>query len=107
MLHVGMNIQDKPKLFSEAARVMRSGSLFGVYDVMRTADGELAYPLPWATAPEANAVAAPEQYRSALQPAGFEVLSERNRRDFALAYFKQLQSKMSAADGPGPLACTR
>lgn len=103
MLHVGMNIEDKSKLCSEAARVMRPGSLFGVYDVMRTEDGELNYPLPWATTHESNAVAGPEQYRNALQSAGFEILSERNRRDFALAYFHQLQSKMSAADRPAPL----
>lgn len=103
MLHVGMNIEDKSKLFSEAARIMRSGSLFGVYDVMRTGDGELNYPLPWATTRESNAVARLEQYRTALQSAGFEILSERNRRDFALAYFNQLQPKMSATDGPPPL----
>jgi ubiquinone/menaquinone biosynthesis C-methylase UbiE len=103
MLHVGMNIEDKSKLFSEAARIMRSGSLFGIYDVMRTGDGELNYPLPWATTRESNAVARLEQYRTALQSAGFEILSERNRKDFALAYFNQLQPKMSATDGPPPL----
>ena len=103
MLHVGMNIEDKARLFSEAARVMRPGSRFGVYDVMRTADGELSYPVPWATTRDSNAVAEPEQYRDALATAGFEILSERNRRDFALAYFKQLQSRASAATGPGPL----
>jgi ubiquinone/menaquinone biosynthesis C-methylase UbiE len=103
MLHVGMNIEDKSKLFSEAARIMRSGSLFGIYDVMRTGDGELNYPIPWATTRESNAVARLEQYRTALQSAGFEILSERNRRDFALAYFNQLQPKVSATDSPPPL----
>lgn len=103
MLHVGMNIEDKTKLCSEVARVLRTGSPFGVYDVMQTADGELAYPLPWATTCETNAIAEPELYRNALQSAGFEILSERNRRDFALAYFHQLQSNMSASDGPQPL----
>jgi ubiquinone/menaquinone biosynthesis C-methylase UbiE len=103
MLHVGMNIEDKSSLFSEAARVMRSGARFGVYDVMRTGDGELSYPLPWATTHEANAAARPDQYRSALQSAGFEILSERNRSGFALAYFNQLRSMMSAADRLPPL----
>jgi ubiquinone/menaquinone biosynthesis C-methylase UbiE len=103
LLHVGMNIEDKVKLFAEAARVLRPGSRFGVYDVMRTGDGALAYPLPWATTSECNAVAEPEQYRCALTSAGFEILSERNRREFALTYFNQIRSKMSAAHGPGPL----
>jgi ubiquinone/menaquinone biosynthesis C-methylase UbiE len=48
MLHVGMNIEDKEKLASEVARVLRPGSVFGIYDVMRTGPGELAYPVPWA-----------------------------------------------------------
>jgi ubiquinone/menaquinone biosynthesis C-methylase UbiE len=103
MLHVGMNIHDKATLCSEAARTLRSGSLFGVYDVMRTADGELSYPLPWATTPDSNAITGPEQYKHALKSAGFEIISERNRRDFALAYFKLQQENLSTPDGPGPL----
>ncbi len=102
MLHVGMNIEDKDKLFSEAARVMRSGARFGVYDVMRAADGELGYPLPWASDPQSNALAWMEQYRSALISAGFEILAERSRKEFALAYFKEQRSKM-ASDRPTPL----
>jgi ubiquinone/menaquinone biosynthesis C-methylase UbiE len=103
MLHVGMNIPDKTKLFAEAARVMRPGARFGVYDVMRTADGELGYPLPWATGPESNALAWREDYLTALQAAGFEILAERNRRDVALAYFAAQQKKTNAPQKPEPL----
>jgi SAM-dependent methyltransferase len=103
MLHAGMNIADKVRLCSEVSRVLKSGSLFAVYDVMRTGDGDLTYPVPWATTPDTNAVAEPEQYRSGLRSAGFEILRERNRRDFALAYFNQMQLRMSAPGGPAPL----
>jgi ubiquinone/menaquinone biosynthesis C-methylase UbiE len=48
MLHVGMNIEDKEKLAGEVARVLRPGSVFGIYDVMRTGPGDLAFPVPWA-----------------------------------------------------------
>ena len=97
MLHVGMNIVDKSAVFSEAARVLRAGASLGVYDVMRTGEGELAYPLPWASTPETNAIAAPAQYREALSAAGFEFISERNRRDVALNYFAQ--QRANAATG--------
>jgi ubiquinone/menaquinone biosynthesis C-methylase UbiE len=103
MIHVGMNIDDKESLCVEVSRVLRPGSRFAIYDVMRTADGELSYPLPWATTPASSAVAAVERYRQALQRAGFEILSERNRRDFALAYFSDLKSRTPAAGGPTPL----
>jgi ubiquinone/menaquinone biosynthesis C-methylase UbiE len=103
MLHVGMNIDDKARLCSEIGRVMRPNTLFGIYDVMRVGDGELAYPVPWATTAAASAVAEPGQYRRALQAAGFAVIAERNRRDFALAFFEQLRAKTAAEGGPPPL----
>jgi ubiquinone/menaquinone biosynthesis C-methylase UbiE len=103
MLHVGMNIEDKEKLAQEVARGLRPGSRFGIYDVMRTGPGDLAYPVPWAAMAELSAVAEPDEYRSALQAAGFAVTAERNRRDFALAFFTELRAKTAAAGGPPPL----
>jgi len=41
--------------------------------------------------------------RAALQAAGFSVVAERNRRDFALAFFDQLRPRAAAAGGPPPL----
>jgi ubiquinone/menaquinone biosynthesis C-methylase UbiE len=103
MLHVGMNIDDKAKLCSEVSRVLRPNSLFGIYDVMRIGDGELTYPVPWATTAASSALAKPAQYREALEKAGFAVVAERNRRDFALAFFDQLRARTAAAGGPPPL----
>jgi ubiquinone/menaquinone biosynthesis C-methylase UbiE len=103
MLHVGMNIEDKEKLAGEVARVLRPGSVFGIYDVMRTGSGDLAFPVPWATTAGLSAVADSNRYKSALQKAGFNILAERNRRDFALAFFADLRAKTAAAGGPPPL----
>jgi SAM-dependent methyltransferase len=103
MLHVGMNIEDKEKLAFEVMRVLRPQSLFGIYDVMRTGAGDLAYPVPWATTADLSAVAEPEQYKKALQKAGFTVIAERNRRNFALAFFADLRARAAAAGGPPPL----
>ena len=104
MLHVGMNIEDKEKLAVEVGRVLRPGSLFGIYDVMRAAPGDLAYPVPWATNPGLNALAEPQRYKKALQAAGFAVTAERHRRDFALAFFAELRTRNAAAGGPPPLS---
>ena len=103
MMHVGMNIDDKAQLFSEIYRVLRSGTCFGVYDVMRQNDGELAYPVPWATDSSTSSLATPDKYKQALADAGFEVTSENNRRDFALDFFMKLRAKTEANDGPPPL----
>jgi len=103
MLHVGMNIEDKARLFSEIYRVLRPGARFGVYDVMRIQEGELTYPVPWAADKSTSELATPEQYKQALDDAGFAVSAENNRRDFALEFFKQLRAKVEAAGGPPPL----
>jgi ubiquinone/menaquinone biosynthesis C-methylase UbiE len=103
MLHVGMNIENKEKMACEVARVLRPGTNFGVYDVMRTGPGDLAYPVPWATTADLSAVAEPERYKEALQKSGFAIIAERNRRDFALTFFAELRAKTSAAGGPPPL----
>jgi ubiquinone/menaquinone biosynthesis C-methylase UbiE len=103
MLHVGMNIDDKASLFSEIFRVLKTGSSFGVYDVMRQKDGELIYPVPWATENSTSKLSTPVQYKEALSDAGFEVSKENNRRDFALEFFRQIRVKTEANGDPLPL----
>lgn len=104
MLHVGMNIADKETLAREAARVLRPGGLFAIYDVMATKDEPLTYPVPWAAHAGLSSLAPPEAYREALQLAGFEIVAERNRHAFAIAFFENLRAKMKDAGGPPALS---
>ncbi len=103
MLHVGMNIADKAGLFAQAARVVKPGGLFGVYDVMRLGEGALDFPVPWAAGPETSALAAPADYRAAFSAAGFDIIAERDRHGFAVDFFVAMQKKSAAAGGPPPL----
>jgi len=103
MLHVGMNIDDKETLCREAARVLRPGALFAIYDVMRLGEGAITFPVPWAAHEGLSSVATPDVYKEALQLAGFELVAERNRRDFAIAFFDAMRAKIEAAGGPPPL----
>ena len=103
MMHVGMNIPDKARLCAEVARVLKPGGTFGIYDIMKVGEGELAFPVPWAATEETSALAAPADYRAALEAAGFTVAAERNRRDFAIEFFAALRARTAAAGGPPPL----
>jgi ubiquinone/menaquinone biosynthesis C-methylase UbiE len=102
MLHVGMNIADKPALFKEVRRVLKPGARFGVYDIMHMAKGGLPYPMPWAMTPDTSFVEAPDHYRQALAKAGFTIELERSLRDLALKLNREMREK-AALDGPSPL----
>ncbi|WP_460452336.1 class I SAM-dependent methyltransferase [Alsobacter sp. SYSU BS001988] len=97
LLHVGMNVPDKAALFLEARRVLRDSGKFAVYDVMRTGDGELSFPVPWAETPDVSALASPEAYREAAEKAGFTLDSESNRRQIALEFFSRIQAQAAGS----------
>lgn len=103
MMHVGMNIADKPALFAEIRRVLRPGAVFAVYDIMKAGEDEPVFPLHWAAGPETSFVVTPAAYRNGLVAAGFEVRHERNRRELALQVFHQAQSRAMAGEGPPAL----
>jgi SAM-dependent methyltransferase len=100
LLHVGMNIADKARLFSEVRRVLKPGGVFGIYDQMREADGDLTFPVPWATVSETSFVETPERYKHLLTEAAFEVIWSRSCREDALASFNQ---QTAAQPGSGEL----
>jgi ubiquinone/menaquinone biosynthesis C-methylase UbiE len=103
MMHVGMNIKEKPTLFSEIYRVLRPGSYLGIYDVMQQEQGDLAFPVPWATNNSTSYLATPESYIRALNDAGFKLITQSNRREFAIDFFDSLRAKTAAKGGPPPL----
>lgn len=98
-IHVCMNIADKVGVFREVARVLKPGARFTIYDIMRSSDGPLAFPVPWAQTPDTSFVASLDDYRQGLQAAGFRIDHQRDRRQFAVEF---MQRRM-AQDASGPL----
>jgi ubiquinone/menaquinone biosynthesis C-methylase UbiE len=103
MMHVGMNVADKPALFAEIRRVLKPGSQFAIFDIMRTGNGELSFPVHWAPTAAQSFVASPQDYRAALEAAGFEIAKERDRGDFARTFFKEVAARNAESGGPPPL----
>ena len=99
LLHVGMNLPDKPRLFAEAARVLVPGGTFVVYDVMLFG-AHPEFPLPWATQPDASFLAAPEDYLAAAEAAGIRLTHRADRGPVAKAFFAEMQARMTASGPP-------
>jgi SAM-dependent methyltransferase len=97
LLHVGMNVADKPALVAGVARALAPGGRFAIFDVMRVSDGVLSYPMPWATDPANSHVESPENYQHHLTQGGFTVESVVDRTEMAMT------AAAAAAENPPPV----
>jgi SAM-dependent methyltransferase len=101
--HVAMNIADRPRLYGEVARVVRPGGDFAIYDVMKGSSEGMVFPVPWAETAETSFLVTAAEMRTLLGEAGFEVMHEEDRREFALEHHRTRLASISAAGGPPPL----
>ena len=100
MLHVGMNIADKPALFAEASRVLAPGGRFAVFDLMKRDGDPFDFPVPWATSPRDSHVVPPQVYRDAAASAGLMPIAEIDRTQYGIDFFT---SVMAMEGGPPPV----
>jgi SAM-dependent methyltransferase len=69
--HVQMNVADKPRLYSEARRVLRPGGRLALWDATAGPRQPLRFPVPWANVPERSHLITPDELATTLQDAGF------------------------------------
>jgi SAM-dependent methyltransferase len=77
--HVGMNLPEKDRVFSEVRRVLEPDGRFAVYEQMRVGDGDLTYPLPWAEDDSSSFVERRDRYVELLRTAGFQIEMDEDR----------------------------
>jgi SAM-dependent methyltransferase len=71
MQNVGMNIQDKRKLYGEISRVLKPGGRFVFQEMAAGKVGATYFPLPWATEPGDNFLIPADEMNSMLGECGF------------------------------------
>ena len=94
--HVAMNIADRPRLYREIRRMLKSGGVFAIFDVVLN-DDEPHYPVPWARTPATSFLLTAAATRAAIEPAGFRTLAWQDDTEAAKAWFAQMR-----ASGPFP-----
>jgi sarcosine/dimethylglycine N-methyltransferase len=82
--NVAMNIQDKPLFYAEALRVIRPGTVFAFSYYGAGPRGEPDYPLPWAASPATSFLSSPDETRSQVLSAGFEIVIFRDKTEEVL-----------------------
>lgn len=102
LVHVGMNLDDKLRLFAEVSRVLAPGGRFAVFDIMERNGGAYDFPVPWASAPDHSFVDHPETYRRAAARAGLDLVFQRDRSDYAVAFFRKVVAA-TEENGPAPV----
>ncbi len=73
-MHVQMNIEAKRQWFAEIAQRLAPRARFAVWEVCRTADAELSWPLPWSMDGSDSHLATSDDLRDAVLGAGFELV---------------------------------
>jgi len=100
LIHVGMNLEDKAGVFREVARVLKPGGRFTIFDIMRGGDGMMEFPVPWAMSAETSFVRSADEYRVALEAAGFRIEHQRDRRQFAMEFMEKMRARATGGAPP-------
>ncbi len=72
--HCSMNIADKHALCREVVRVLKPSGRLALYEIL-AGNGEVLYPVPWASTPAISHLATIEQMKDALVGSGLAITS--------------------------------
>lgn len=100
-VHAAMNIADKPGLYAEARRVIGTGGIFAVYDVLQGEGGDVFYPVPWAREPSISFLATPAGMEALLREAGFRIREVEDSTARSAAWFEKTVARIGRAEPPG------
>jgi SAM-dependent methyltransferase len=91
--HAAMNIPDKMRLYSEAARVVRRGGRIALFDVLAGPNQPIHFPVPWASDQSFSFLLSPEDTRVLITQMGF--------REMTWITGQDLEAELERADAAG------
>lgn len=98
--HVQMNIPDKEKFYSEISRVLKSGGHFLYYDILQKEDGEINYPMPWASTSDLSFLFKEVEMDIFLNQFGLTKEQSTNQTQAGVDFFNILVAKLKEFGPP-------
>jgi SAM-dependent methyltransferase len=95
-----MNIQDKTKLGSEIARVLKPGGQYSCCEVALSGPGDPHYPLPWASDASTSFLVLPDDMIAALEAGGLKFVRRVDINDAYLAYLDDIRDRAKRGEKP-------
>lgn len=99
--HSSMNIPEKPKLYSEIARVLKPGGKYVMHEVFSGANQPVLYPSPWASAAEQSFILPPEESKGLMAAAGLREIYWQDTTEAGAEWFSKRLSSAQARDSLG------
>lgn len=91
--HTQMNIKDKKRFYSEIHRVLKNSGMFIYYDIFKTHNGDIEYPMPWADKSDISFLIKVEDMETILNNLKFKKEHTTDQTEAGIKIFEKLQSK--------------
>ncbi len=98
--HVQMNIPNKKKFYSEINRVLKNSGYFLFYDILKKGNGEINYPMPWASIADHSFLFKTQEMDSYLNEFGLTKEQSTNQTQAGIDYFDALVKKLKESGPP-------
>ena len=98
--HVQMNIPDKKKFYSEINRVLKNGGRFIFYDILQKGDGQINYPMPWASNAHLSFLFKTKEMDDLLKEFGFIEEQSVDQTQAGIDFFESLLARLKESGPP-------
>lgn len=98
--HVQMNIPGKEKLYSEISRVLKTGGHFLYYEILKKEDGEVNYPMPWASSSDMSFLFKETDMGAYLTQFGLTKVQSNDQTQAGIDFFNALIAKLKEFGPP-------